>query len=97
MSDFHNPLFRYDEWVVPISSRVSEAYNYTWKSREVRSHIGNPIKVKNRRWDYARNEWVYTAARVFYVESELMLKEEYVQLKKGIKFKMPDADFCSLL
>ena len=97
MPDRNNPLFRYNEWVVPIASRISEEYNYRWKQIDVRSHIGNPIKVKDRWWDNAGQTWIYTAARVQYDERELMLKEEYVQLKKGSKFHMSAEDFCCLL
>lgn len=91
------PLFRCDEWVVPIATTLSERYNYGWKQREVRSHLGNAIKIKSRYWDNYDRRWIYMASKVHYVESELMLKDEYAQLKKGLKLKLSSEDFCNLL
>lgn len=85
--------FRYDEWVVPISTNKSKHLNSSWYHLELDSHIGHAIKVKNYSYMGSSAGWKYRCSGLWYAESDLVAKEDF----KSMKVISKSSDIASCL
>lgn len=78
------PQFENGQWVVPISAEYAiQTTCIENKKQEAIRHIGHFIKVNTTQWDYDYQEYSYRCSKSWYLESELVSKEDYVLMTKA--------------